>query len=162
MSLLIRKINRAKWPAEDVDYQSDVSADAITNCLKTTRNTLSVWQIDTEDDLEKAVLAIASNLQHLETIDVVILEEKHLSNYNIKIVATPGKTPLEELVHSHRDLEELTFMKLGTIKDHIVERIQMDKFKRFTRTALKQLIEDAINTGKLKLEDLNPSIREKI
>jgi len=162
MSLLIRKINKAKWIQGDIENDSDVSADAITNCLRTTKNTLSVWQIKTEEDLDKAVLAIVSNQDHLEAIDVVILEEKSINDYNISIVATPGETPVEELTESHRDLAELTYSKLGTIKDHIVERIRTDKLKRYTRGSIKKLIQNAIDEKKIELNDLKESVRKKI
>lgn len=45
MTLLVRKINRAKWMQNDILSEQDVSADAITICMKTVGNTLSVWQI---------------------------------------------------------------------------------------------------------------------
>lgn len=162
MSLLIRKINKAKWYQVDIENDSDVSADAITNCLKTTKNTLSVWYISSEEDLNNAVLALVSNLDHLETIDIVILEESLLENYNIRIVATPGETSIEELAKTHRDLAELTFSKIGTIKDHIVERIRTEHLKRYTKGSLKKLIQVAIKEGKLKLDDLKESVRENI
>ncbi len=162
MSLLIRKINKAKWIQGDIENDSDVSADAITNCLRTTGNTLSVWQINTEDDLDSAVLALVSNQDHLEAIDVVILEEESINRYNIRIMVTPGKTPIEELSETHRDLADLTYSKLGTIKDHIVERIRTDNLKRYTRGTIKKLIQKAIEDGKIELSDLKESIREKI
>ena len=162
MSLLIRKVNKAKWVQGDIENDSDVSADAITSCLRTTKNTLSVWQINTEDDLDNAILALVSNQDHLEAIDVVILEEESISKYNIKIIATPGETPIAGLSQTHRDLAELTYSKLGNIKDHIVERIRTDQLKRYTRGAIKKLILTAIEEGKIELTDLKESIRQKI
>ncbi|MHA1789462.1 MAG: hypothetical protein ACTSXT_09565 [Candidatus Helarchaeota archaeon] len=141
---------------------NDVSADAITNCLKTTRNTLSVWSIKNENDIDKAILAIASNLDHIETIDVVILNDSVLHNFGIKIIASTGNTPIESLREFHRDLSELTFSKIGHIKDHIVERIRNNKLKRFTRGKLIKLLKEAIDKGLLELEDLNDSIRNKL
>jgi len=162
MSLLIRKINKAKWYQVDIENDSDVSADAITNCLRTIENTLSVWHINSEEDLDKAILALVSNQDHLETIDIVILEESSIQNYNISIVATPGETPIEELAKIHRHLVELTFSKIGAIKDHIVERIRTEHLKRYTKGTLKKLIQAAIEEEKIELDDLKKSVREKI
>jgi hypothetical protein len=162
MSLLIRKINKAKWYQVDIENDSDVSADAITNCLKTTKNTLSVWCISCEEDLDNAVLALVSNQDNLETIDIVILEESLLDGYNIRIVATQGETPIEELAKTHRDIADLTFSKIGIIKDHIVERIRTKHLRRYTKGTLKKLIKDAIEDGKLKLEDLKESVQKNI
>jgi hypothetical protein len=162
MSLLIRKINKAKWFQIDILNDSDVSADAITNCLKTSKNTLSVWNIQEESDLDNAILAIVATQDHLDTIDIVILEHTSLIEYNIKIVASPGDTPIKTLIDTHRDLEGLTFSKLGIVKDYIVERIRKDKLKRYTVASLKKLLKSAIENGLIKREDLKETMREKI
>ncbi len=162
MSLLVRKINKAKWLQVDISTTDDVSSDAITNCLKTTKNTLSVWKIDTEEDLEQVVLALVANQDHLDTIDVVILQEDSLNEYNLNIVASPGDTPVESLVEAHRDIADLTFSRLGNVKDHIVERIRNEHIKRFTVGNLKKLIKKSIEDGLLKKEDLKESIQKKI
>lgn len=162
MSFLIRKINRAKWFQVDVLNDDDVSADAITNCLKTTKNTLSVWHITTEDEIENAILALVSRQDHLETIDVIMLKESSINNYNIKIDATPGDTPIESLVQSHRDLADLTFSKIEYLKNHIVDRIRKDKLLRFTVGSLKKLLKTAIEDDKLMIEDLRGSVQKKI
>lgn len=162
MSFLVRKINKAKWLQVDLSQTDDVSADALTNCLKTTKNTLSVWKIDSEEDLEQAVLALVANQDHLDTIDVVILQESSLSTYNLNIVASPGETPVESLVEAHRDIADLTFSKMGSVKDHIVERIRNNHIKRFTVGSLKKLIKKAIEDGLIKKEDLKESIQNKI
>ncbi|MFY7665979.1 hypothetical protein [Flavobacterium sp.] len=162
MSFLVRKINKAKWYQIDIMQSDEVSADAITNCLKTTKNTLSVWHIETEEDLEKAVLAIVANQDHLDTIDVVILDEPSLTNYHLNIVASPGETPVASLIQAHRDIAELSFSKLGYVKEHIVQRIRSHKLKRYTVSSLKKILTSAINEGLLKKEDLTESIRQKI
>ncbi|GCC53700.1 hypothetical protein SanaruYs_39450 [Chryseotalea sanaruensis] len=162
MSYLVRKVNKAKWFQIDILKDDDVSADALTNCLKTTNNTLSVWRIDNEADLDSAILAIVANQDHLDTIDIVILEESSLEGYNINIVASPGETPVASLISAHRDLSQLTFSKIHDIKNHIVERIRNDKLKRYTVASLKKILNSAIERGLVKQEDLKESLRKKI
>lgn len=164
MSLLVRKINKAKWFKSNINITqtNDVSADAITNCLKTTEDTLSVWQIDSAEDLEQAVLALVANQDHLDTIDVVILEQSSLNEHDLSIVASPGNTSVESLVETHRNITNLTFSKIGFIKNHIVERIRSDHIKRFTKGTLKKLINKSIKNGLIRREDLKESIQKKI
>lgn len=162
MSLLVRKINKAKWYKIDIENHSDVVADAITNCLKTTRNTLSVWHINDKEDLDEAVLAIVSNQDHIESIDVVILSETSLIETGIKIVTSPGNTPFQGFVDSHRDISELTYSSLGLIKDHIVERIRDENIVRYTKSKLTKLLLKAIEEGVLKRENLNDSLKSKL
>ena len=57
MSLLIRKINRNRWLEED-EVPNDVPADAITGCMRTQRNTLSVWEVPDEGKIDEAVKEI--------------------------------------------------------------------------------------------------------
>ena len=162
MPFLVRKINKAKWYQIDIQTENDVKADAITNCLKTTKNNLSVWRIESEDNLHEAILALVANQDHLDTIDVVILEESTLLDYKLNIVASPGDTPVESLIGAHRDISDLTYTKLGIVKDHIVERIRNDKIKRYTVGALKKILKEAIKKGILKKNDLKESIKNKI
>jgi hypothetical protein len=162
MSLLVRKINLAKWKQVDLDKTDDVSADAITNCLKTTGNTLSVWHIETEADLDSAILAIVANQDHLDKIDVVFLDEPTLTEYNLKIVANKGQTPVERLNNTHRDIAELNYTKLGQVKDQIVHCLRNSKHKRYTVNALKKILNDAIDKGLVHKEDLRESLRKHI
>lgn len=162
MSFLVRKINKAKWHKIDIMTSNDVTADTITNCLKTTQDRLSVWFIQTEADLDKAILAIVANQDHLDTIDVVILDEPSLIGCGLSIIASPGDTPVKSLVAAHRDIEKLTFTKLGQVKDHIVQKIRAEKLKRYTVNTLKKILTDAITAGLLVKEDLKESLQRKI
>lgn len=162
MPFLVRKINKAKWFQLDIHQSNEVSADAITNCLKTTKNTLSVWHIESEDDLDNAVLAIVANQEHLDTIDIVILDESSLNDYNLNIVASPGETPVTSLINAHRDIAELTFTKLGQVKEHIVERIRNNKLKRYTVASLKKILLDAIENGIVQRNDLKETLLSKL
>ena len=162
MTFLIRKINKAKWFQIDIDNDDDVSADAITNDLKTIKNTLSAWRIGTVDEIEEAILAMVSKQDHLETIDVIILNEQFLQNSNIDVIASRGDTPIESLVDTHRDLADLTFSKIKSIKDHIVEGIRTDRLKRYTRESLRKIIVAGIQEGKLDFEDLKESVQNKM
>ncbi|MCA4148535.1 hypothetical protein LDY24_17900, partial [Acinetobacter baumannii] len=54
MTIFVRKISKAKWPSEeeiaekalDSEIIPFVRADALTTCLKTSQNTLSVWTVE--------------------------------------------------------------------------------------------------------------------
>lgn len=85
MSLLVRKINRSKWFQTNIYEGEDISGDAITNCLKTTRNTLSTWRINSETEIEDAILAMASGFDHIDTIDVIPINPEHLESEGISL-----------------------------------------------------------------------------
>ena len=162
MSLLVRKINKAKWLQINIEQDSDVSADAITNCLRTSNNCLSVWCIKSLEKVEEAALALAANQDHLETIDIVVLEEESLTSNKIDIVKTDGETPVNDLIGRHRDISELTYAKLGVVKNLIVDSIRKDKVKRYTKSDLKKILLSSIREGKLESARLKESVRKKI
>lgn len=160
MPLLIRRISRAKW---DKIGNEDVSADAITSCLKTYQNDLSVWRISSVEDLNNAILALISGSKQtkLSTLHYVMIDENLAFEKGLSLKETPGDTVALDLVESHRDIEELTYIKLGVVKDLILECIDNDKASFMTKKNLKDLLKDAIKNGKIQKETLNPELVEK-
>jgi hypothetical protein len=162
MSLLIRKIDKGKWLQRDICQGEDVPADAITNCLRTKHNTLSAWEITSENDIDEAVLAIVSGHQHLETIDVVPIDPGHLKENNIDCIRTDGLTPVRDLIKNHIDLSNLSYKKLGVIAYHIVDKIRDKKVRRYTEGRLKAILNEAIEKGRLEADKLSDSLRRKL
>lgn len=156
MPLLVRRINRAKWEQiVDTGIDKDVSADAITNCLKTFNNDLSVWHIESDADLEKAILALitGSSQTKLSTLHIVIINEAIALNRGLSLVNTKGDTVVKELINTHRDLNNLTYSKLGIVKDLNVDSIKDNRTTFFTKKQLKELITKALEDGRVdKLE----------
>lgn len=162
MPFLVRKINKAKWMQNDIISGHDVSADAITNCMKTSQNALSTWEITHEDDVANAVLAIVAGHQYLDTIDVVLLDPIWLKNMGINLKSSPGNTPVKELVNNHIDICNLTYHSLGSVAENIVRSFKEEKIKRYTRGDIKRLLSDAVKAGRLEKKDLYESIRNAL
>jgi len=162
MSLLIRKIEKAKWMQNDIVGGEDVSADAITNCMKTKGNTLSTWEISEESDISDAVLAIVSVHQHLDTIDIVCLKRSSLESQGLKLQSTPGNTPVKDLINQHVDISDLTYRSLGTVAEQIVQEIKCEKVVRYTKGMIKRLLNGAIDLGRVQKDDLHEYLRNKL
>lgn len=162
MSFLIRKITRSKWMQNDIISSEDISADAITNCMKTTLNTLSTWEVSEEDYIPDAVLAIVSSYEHLDMVDVVCLKRNSLESSGLKLESTEGQTPVRDLVNNHIDICGLTYQSLGIVAKQIVEEIRADNVIRYTKAGIRKLINSAINQGQFQKEDLAESLRNKL
>jgi len=162
MSLLVRKINRAKWLQNDIVRGDDISADAITNCIKTINNTLSTWRIDTEAQVDEAVLAIVSGGQHVDTIDVVWMSQNQLEAEGISIQNTPGVTPIADWVERHVDVVGLTYKSLGKVAHCIVKCFSENSVRRYTRVMLIKLLRDAIDSRRLSVEKLDTSVADEL
>ena len=100
MPYLIRRISRAKW---DEIEGGEVSADAITNDLKTFQNDLSVWLISNREELDRAVLALVTGGKQtkLSTLHIILIEEEMIENNGLTLKETPGDTVVASLVNSH-------------------------------------------------------------
>jgi hypothetical protein len=164
MPILVRRINRAKW--DNLEEDDDVCADAITSCLKTSNNDLSVWRITSEEELDQAILALITGGKQtqLNTLHYVLIEEDLLIDHGLSLKESPGDTAVDELVYTHRDIEKLTYLKLGKIKDLIINSIRTERTNHITKRQLKAVLVKAINEGKLDKNRLNSELvrREKL
>lgn len=162
MSYLVRKITRTKWLVELADNPYDIPADTITGDLKSTRNTLSVWEVQQENDLKQAVLALASAGDRLDTIDIVWIPKDEIQDKNIDCDYTPGLTPIKSLQNTHIDLSDMNYRKLGLLAESIINNISIQRIKRYTKGDLKRLFNTAIQDGMFSKTDLPEKIQEKL
>ncbi len=162
MPELARKIDRGKWLQFDIKNNEDVSADAITICMKTQGNKLSVWEIETDVQIDEAALAIVAGQDRLDTIDVVLFSTDSILSKDIEIDESKGITRVKDLVDTHKDIIQLSYSKLGTIADVIVEQFKLDKIKRYTTSDQKELLKNAIVNGRLMKDDLPEAVRKKL
>ncbi|MCG8776512.1 hypothetical protein [Tenacibaculum finnmarkense] len=161
MSILVRRINRAKWNQVDI-VSDDSSADAITSCLKTTNNDLSTWLIEDENDLNTAILALitGSRQENLSTIHIIYFDESLISDKNLNLSITEGDTLIDTFKNKHRDISELTYSSLGEVKDIVLDCLRNDRFKTITRSKLKTLLKDCIKEELLEKSSLSDSIQK--
>ena len=162
MSRLVRKIEKAKWMQIDILHDEDVSADAITNCLKTTANTLSVWEVGDESLGSDAVVAMASHFDCLETIDIVLLCPDALGKAGLEVKPPAGTTALAEFAANHCDVVRLTYRRLGELARVIVGEFRADRVQRYTKGQLRTLLRGAVANGRININDLRESVKRKV
>ena len=148
MSLLARKINRSHWP-DSVTAVSDIGADAITLSMRTSRNAMSAYEIPAMINIDDAFLAISSSFQRLESFDIVVMEKQDLVNLHIDCIRMEGTTPVEDLKDTHLDIPGLCYSKLGVIAHYIACRIIENHSIRRTKSQLKDILNQAIQGGRL-------------
>jgi len=163
MPFLVRSIIRSKWGQPDVKATDDPGADAITRCLKTTGNTLSVWRIESADELDVAVLAFVSTNERLDKLDFVLLDEQRVIEAGIEIDDNVlGDSPIASLNETHRNLTNLGYTALGKIKDLIIEVLRKDEEVRYRPPQLSTILKKAIENGSVKSDDLKEKVREQL
>lgn len=153
---LIRKVSLAKWKGcltSDGDY---ISADAVTACLRTTGNSLSVWKADSEDEKKCALLALVASLQRLDAIEYVILNEDDLKIGNLGVIKTEVDNPAIPPKELHHDIVNLDHGTLKVVAKLIKKEVSENKFSRLSRSEAKEILSEALRMNfiiKDKLSD---------
>ena len=153
MSLLVRKISRAKWPEKNSTIKIDnLQADAVSE-LRTSKNTLSFWAIDNVSELKNAVvaLAVAPLASRLEKIDVIWIDDKDLTQLGIEIEPTKGVTAAIEYADTHRDVCNLTYSSLGIMAKAVMDAIHAGRHERIGKKEVKDYVKEALLNGYIDL-----------
>jgi hypothetical protein len=165
MPTLARKLARAKWTRTDGLGDGETPADAITRDLKTDDNALSFWTVDAADDpwWSQAALALCSKFERLDPFDVARLDRDVLGQGQT-LLATPGDTPVTDLVPRHVDVARLDGRRLLQVSDLVaaVARADGDDVVRVSKKQACSLLADAIEATRLRLEDLSESVRAEV
>ena len=163
MAYWVRKITRSKWPDELISINT-IPADVITSELRTQKNTLSFWRIETLDDLEKAALALAASSKStkIETIDIVYIPEDEFQSAKLETCITPGDTVVPDLAGLHRDLSSLNYSALGVISSIIHANMKHENAKRYTKKAVKALLVKAFRENRISQDKCDPSVYSEI
>lgn len=120
---------------------------------------MSVWSVN---NIEDAVLALASTNTSIAIVDVVELDAKRLNQLNLKVRQKNAKTPVEQLNDKHYDIVELDYTTLGVIANEIASETikNSDYIKRYSAAKVKQILKDAIADGKIKTDSLHENLRK--
>ena len=181
MSFLIRKITKSKWKNSDNPEGNEeleiskLSADAITSCLRTSKNALSFWEIsDVNDDsdlnnnsdLRNIVIALltSSKAEDVNVLDIIYFEkdERIFSENGSIINKTDGDTIDDNLKSLHVDLCYLNHKNLTFIAETMCTCLNRKNYKRFTKADLKCILIEHIKQNEHLLPKLTLKLKEKL
>ena len=139
--------------------QGEAPADALKD-LSTKENALSIWEIDDRgENLDRVLAAIASCRDHIQKIDYVIVDSKHLEDLALAREKKAGATHDEHANATwHFDLINLSAGDLGRLANRMLmhgtpERIQDKK--------LLPLLGKSIENKFVNRQDLHQNLRAK-
>ena len=143
---------------------SEIPADAITADLRTQGNSLSFWQcnLGEENDIEDAALAIAAGRERLDRLEIIWLDEEKIRADGQALRDSDGRTPVSDMVDSHIDLVGLNYNLLGIVAQRVVHAIEENRYRRLTRTRVKNLIASAIEQGRINANLLSDKLRVEL
>lgn len=171
MPYLVRKINSMNKILElkELKILKDVKCDVIKNEFKTTGNCLSTYCIESLDNIQDAILAIALTADHFEKFDIIVLEEDQCSKFAINHKKTsPGcEVPINNLNSEHHDIIDLTYGKIEDVLASYRETANKEDYnnwiKRCNRGMLNTLVLDAFKTERLNIDIIkSENVKEKV
>lgn len=154
MSYLVRKISRSKWNGCDANVADPLLSDAVTNCLKTTSNTLSVWYAPDEASIETAKLALLATLERFEAIDIIVIESNDVNKSDLPLLETSGDTQAKSLVSLHRDICVKTIDELKLAAKLVQAKVVANSVTRIMKGQFKDIIKRAVADKLILTEDL--------
>ncbi len=141
MALLLRTVRRGRWVGalgHDWLEEGDVAADPLAD-LRTSENTLSVWQVDDDkSNLLRIVAAFASTRDTFANFDFALVQEEVVADLGIEIRHTNGLARLAK------------------------QMVAKSETRRIPLKQVKQLIEDAVNSNQIDVQGLNNTLKQRL
>lgn len=160
MALYIRKFTRSKWTKNLNIEKNQYSADAITGCIRTQGETLSVWRTD-NDDLtseynKKIIAALATSMDNPTAMDILMFDDDGLKEHDLQIVQEDSDSIVYEVNSSHYNISCLNYEKLGDVSDYIVSLLNAEKVpERIGLGKIKEIVNEMIQAGFISSKSLN-------
>ena len=173
MGVCVRKISKSKWPSEEIlagktdeEVLPFLKADALTSCLRTSKDELSLWTVEntTDEEIKKAILALITNsrLERLDRIQVVYFDEDKVKQSGLTLKKSPGDTVISTYTNLHQDMTELNYERMGKVSALITSALRDKKIKKYNETELSKMLLDAIQSGLVEQKKLHMFLQHKL
>jgi hypothetical protein len=165
MAKFLRKVQyKTNWdPAGEFSKYlppGEAPADALQD-LVTSDNTLSVWEIDDKGtNLERVLAAIASRGDHLQKIDYLIVDSRHLLELGLAMEKKTGQTHDGYANESwHFDLTHLSASDLSRLANNMFAHGKTDRKRE---PSLIELLNKSIESGFVDAANLRPNLLARL
>lgn len=171
MAYYVRKISRAKWNFDLLNSHKDsayqyVRADAITSCLRTTSDKLSVWKVNQKGDsaqenIEEA-LPLILGFEKLDTIDIVYLSEKDIYEMGLTCEHSPldANVNKESLKEMHYNIDVGNYEGLGKFAQLVLK--SGETHKRLKKSDIREKLKELLRSQKIIEEDMSQQLYLKV
>lgn len=151
---------QARWLKHpDLDWlsQDEIQGDAMLD-LQTEDNKLSVYRVQSDEEAERVVLALAANRLNLANLDYALFEDTILIPLDIALVQQAGQTPDDGVNELHYNLTNLTVDRLAKL----AVLVSAGQHTRVPRKNIRTRLHQAIRAGTLDRDKLNPDLLGKV
>lgn len=166
-TLFARMYIASHWRKINYSGGDTLSADILTNCTRSTDNSLSLWAITepSEDELNRIALGIVSGFKRPDTIYLTTISLTQLEDAGLQVVASPenGTSALKGMSERHFDVVNLNAESLPSFAE--VMRCSLSSEPTQTRIRwkkIKGMITDAVKDGSIAITDLKQELVEDL
>ena len=170
MAYYVRKISRSKWQEDPLSADEEkallevkkVAADAVTNCIKTTGNKLSLWRVEEKRDSIDDIIPLIVGFERPDTCDIIYISDEVFLQEGIVIEQSSedANTPIEELKQYHYNAIVEDYEGLGKFA-RIVLR-SLDNHKRFKGKEVKTKLREMLDRQEIDREMISDKLYEQI
>ncbi|USE84364.1 hypothetical protein [Acinetobacter tibetensis] len=172
MVYFVRRLNSDVWPEDEEQINialgnfDEISADPFSKCLKTHNNTLSLWKVSSDGEVNKSTLAksiialvTAPNQKTLSPLDVIYFSDNDLKEDELLIEQTDGETSIPDLVNTHFDIIGINYKKLENVGRLVLKTLLNNSIESFTRKEVIDLLNSYLDED---IENNYKNINENI
>lgn len=138
----------------------DIEADTVLADLRTDKNKLSVWKIESDEDLNDAFIALGSKCAYTGTIDAVMIDAEKINC--LAFDNEEGNTPTIGINTKHKNIIDLNYVSLGDVAASVLHGLKNNGYIRRTKGQMKSLLAEAYKNSRLVTEDLDPHLKDEI
>ena len=178
MSILVRKIRDHLWGDALIlksksiisrlvmGHKYNTKADAITKCLSTEDDKLSCWEIDGENQIEQAILALITGGRQgsISSMSIVLIPKEELLKRGLYVLPSEddADTAAESLKSLHRNIISLDYESLGRVQDVVIDCIKQKRKRRKTKSELWEILRKGIVDRKVNVNQLSENLQDEI
>ncbi|HCJ7824941.1 TPA: hypothetical protein NV462_003135, partial [Acinetobacter baumannii] len=150
MSYYVRRVKRTVWPEEVSDLEAalndfdNIIADPLTDCTRTSDGTLSLWEINTKEDRNKAIISLitAPEQKTISSMEIIYITPENLSDYSLSLNKTDGRTTVTEFVSTHYDIVGINYKKLKDVGKLILSILISDGSERIGKSDVLRILKE--------------------
>ena len=160
MTQYLRLVRQRRWATfPDIEWiaPEETQADALLD-LQTRNNRLSVFRVDSDNDIQRVVVALAASRDHVANIDYAVFDDDELIAQGIGITQTVGETPDKTANMLHHDIHNLTVRQI----ELLARTIALADHTRIHRRDIQTMLRDALQSGDLEPDVVRPGVLTRI
>lgn len=171
MAFLVRKLGKMD-ELFSLSGKTDIAAihaDIPTTEFRTKNGTLSTWHIDSLDDIENAVLAIAVSSSEIAKMDFIIIDTDILSKNSLEYRQTYAgqEIAIPDLQDTHYDIVGVSIEKLINCTKAYQAVVEMDPegetyIIRYAAGEIKDLLKKALADNRVDESKAPKKIKEQL